>query len=120
MDAFNHISTEIDAIYKQLTKDSGHPIGGTAYLSLESDDSFGLLREGSAKENLKGLEAWKRGKVGSTSKTRLKVTGTTEEYQGHSSLFGKDLARFSHEFANHVVKKVMCLVSLAGVLTSFK
>jgi structural maintenance of chromosome 1 len=38
MDAFNHISTEIDAIYKQLTKDSGHPIGGTAYLSLESDE----------------------------------------------------------------------------------
>lgn len=105
MNAFNQISTDIDAIYKQLTKDSGHPIGGTAYLSLESDDSFQLLREEkSAKENLKGLEAWKREKVGSTSKTHLKVTGTTEEYQGHSSFFGKDLARFSHKFANHVMK----------------
>lgn len=38
MAAFNHISTEIDAIYKQLTKDPGHPIGGTAYLSLENDE----------------------------------------------------------------------------------
>ncbi|CAM6028343.1 unnamed protein product [Sphagnum balticum] len=38
MDAFNHISTNINAIYKQLTQSSTHPLGGTAYLSLESED----------------------------------------------------------------------------------
>lgn len=38
MDAFNHISGNIDKIYKQLTKSSTHPLGGTAYLNLENVD----------------------------------------------------------------------------------
>lgn len=38
MDAFNHISSNIDKIYKQLTKSSTHPLGGTAYLNLENED----------------------------------------------------------------------------------
>ncbi|KAL5990581.1 Structural maintenance of chromosomes protein 1 [Asimina triloba] len=38
MEAFNHISSNIDAIYKQLTKSSTHQMGGTAYLSLENDE----------------------------------------------------------------------------------
>lgn len=38
MDAFNHISGNIDKIYKQLTRSNTHPLGGTAYLNLENDD----------------------------------------------------------------------------------
>ncbi|KAJ1397833.1 Structural maintenance of chromosomes protein [Sesbania bispinosa] len=38
MDAFNHISGNIDKIYKQLTKSNTHPLGGTAYLNLENED----------------------------------------------------------------------------------
>ncbi|MED6186217.1 hypothetical protein PIB30_064726 [Stylosanthes scabra] len=38
MDAFNHISDNIDKIYKQLTKSNTHPLGGTAYLNLENED----------------------------------------------------------------------------------
>lgn len=38
MDAFNHIAGVIDKIYKQLTKSSTHPLGGTAYLNLENED----------------------------------------------------------------------------------
>ncbi|KAJ7566192.1 hypothetical protein O6H91_02G092200 [Diphasiastrum complanatum] len=38
MDAFNHISTNINKIYKQLTQSTTHPLGGTAYLSLENED----------------------------------------------------------------------------------
>ncbi|KAI4340179.1 hypothetical protein MLD38_025042 [Melastoma candidum] len=38
MEAFSHISGNIDKIYKQLTKSSTHPLGGTAYLNLENDD----------------------------------------------------------------------------------
>lgn len=38
MDAFNHISSNIDKIYKQLTKSGTHPLGGTAYLNLENED----------------------------------------------------------------------------------
>lgn len=38
MDAFNHISTNINKIYKQLTQSITHPLGGTAYLSLENED----------------------------------------------------------------------------------
>ncbi|KJE94176.1 hypothetical protein CAOG_004858 [Capsaspora owczarzaki ATCC 30864] len=34
--AFTHISNTIDAIYKELTLSKSHPLGGTAYLSLES------------------------------------------------------------------------------------
>ncbi|XP_060676214.1 structural maintenance of chromosomes protein 1 [Ziziphus jujuba] len=37
-DAFNHISNNIDKIYKQLTKSNTHPLGGTAYLNLENDE----------------------------------------------------------------------------------
>ncbi|KAJ8438148.1 hypothetical protein Cgig2_033027 [Carnegiea gigantea] len=38
MDAFDHISKNIDKIYKQLTKSHTHPLGGTAYLNLENED----------------------------------------------------------------------------------
>lgn len=38
MEAFDHIAQTIDKIYKQLTKSHTHPIGGTAYLTLENDD----------------------------------------------------------------------------------
>ncbi|KAL7719581.1 Structural maintenance of chromosomes protein 1 [Entamoeba marina] len=38
MDAFEHISSTIDPIYKELTRSSRHPLGGTAYLSLENTD----------------------------------------------------------------------------------
>ncbi|KAI3782969.1 hypothetical protein L2E82_13030 [Cichorium intybus] len=38
MEAFNHISGNIDKIYKQLTKSSTHPLGGTAYLNLDNED----------------------------------------------------------------------------------
>ncbi|KAF5203852.1 Structural maintenance of chromosomes protein [Thalictrum thalictroides] len=38
MKAFNHISSVIDKIYKQLTKSNTHPLGGTAYLNLENED----------------------------------------------------------------------------------
>ncbi|KAI3898625.1 hypothetical protein MKW98_000738, partial [Papaver atlanticum] len=37
-EAFNHISSNIDKIYKQLTKSSTHQLGGTAYLNLENED----------------------------------------------------------------------------------
>eukprot|EP00897_Mesotaenium_endlicherianum_P000577 jgi/Mesen1/1051/ME000122S00048 len=38
MEAFNHISTSINDIYKELTVSATHPLGGTAYLSLENED----------------------------------------------------------------------------------
>lgn len=38
MEAFNHVSSVIDATYKQLTKSSKHPLGGTAYLNLENTE----------------------------------------------------------------------------------
>jgi structural maintenance of chromosome 1 len=38
MEAFNHISSNIDKIYKQLTKSHTHPLGGTAYLNLDNED----------------------------------------------------------------------------------
>lgn len=38
VDAFTHISGNIDKIYKQLTKSGTHPLGGTAYLNLENED----------------------------------------------------------------------------------
>lgn len=38
MEAFDHISGVIDATYKQLTKSSKHPLGGTAYLNLENTE----------------------------------------------------------------------------------
>ncbi|EIE20863.1 RecF/RecN/SMC protein [Coccomyxa subellipsoidea C-169] len=36
--AFEHIASVIDSIFKDLTRSSVHPMGGTAYLSLESTD----------------------------------------------------------------------------------
>ncbi|WEJ96859.1 Structural maintenance of chromosomes protein 1 [Yamadazyma tenuis] len=38
MKAFEHISGKIDDIYKELTKTFASPMGGSAYLTLESDD----------------------------------------------------------------------------------
>ncbi|CCE80225.1 Piso0_003327 [Millerozyma farinosa CBS 7064] len=38
MEAFNHISDKIDFIYKELTKSSNSPLGGSAYLTLEDED----------------------------------------------------------------------------------
>ncbi|CAI5458596.1 unnamed protein product, partial [Closterium sp. Yama58-4] len=38
MAAFAHVSTCINRIYKDLTSSSSHPLGGTAYLSLENED----------------------------------------------------------------------------------
>jgi len=34
-DAFNHIGSALKTIYRDLTKSSKHPLGGTAYLSLD-------------------------------------------------------------------------------------
>ena len=36
--AFEHVASEIDRIYKELTRSGVHPVGGQAYLSLESAD----------------------------------------------------------------------------------
>ncbi|CAH9134035.1 unnamed protein product [Cuscuta epithymum] len=38
MKAFDHISGNIDKIYKQLTRSNTHPLGGTAYLNLDNED----------------------------------------------------------------------------------
>ncbi|KAK6458945.1 structural maintenance of chromosome protein 1 [Scheffersomyces xylosifermentans] len=38
MEAFNHISSQIDSTYKELTKFPASPLGGTAYLTLEDDE----------------------------------------------------------------------------------
>ncbi len=38
MRAYTHISDQIDATYKELTKSTTFPLGGTAYLSLEDND----------------------------------------------------------------------------------
>lgn len=37
-EAFEHISNKIDPVYKELTKTSASPLGGSAYLSLEDED----------------------------------------------------------------------------------
>ncbi|KAI5966793.1 SMC1 [Candida pseudojiufengensis] len=39
MEAFNHISSRIDSIYKELTKSSTSPMGGSAILVLEDEDT---------------------------------------------------------------------------------
>jgi structural maintenance of chromosome 1 len=36
--AYGHISKKIDVIYKELTRTATHPLGGTAYLTLENND----------------------------------------------------------------------------------
>jgi len=38
MTAFTHIHSQIDRIYKDLTRSAGQPLGGTAYLSLENSE----------------------------------------------------------------------------------
>ncbi|OQR80760.1 structural maintenance of chromosomes protein [Achlya hypogyna] len=38
MEAFTHVSGVIDSVYKNLTKSSKHPLGGTAYLNIENPD----------------------------------------------------------------------------------
>ncbi|GME94886.1 unnamed protein product [Ambrosiozyma monospora] len=38
MNAFNHISNQIDGIYKELTRSTVSPLGGSAYLTLEDED----------------------------------------------------------------------------------
>ncbi|KAG8380420.1 hypothetical protein BUALT_Bualt06G0013500 [Buddleja alternifolia] len=38
MEAFNHISGNIEKIYNELTKSNTHSVGGTAYLNLENPD----------------------------------------------------------------------------------
>jgi hypothetical protein len=43
MEAYNHVSMCIDETYKLLTKSSKHPLGGTAYLSLENTEVMKLL-----------------------------------------------------------------------------
>lgn len=37
-ECFAHVSGNIDRIYKELTRSENHPLGGTAYLSLENAD----------------------------------------------------------------------------------
>lgn len=36
--AYSHIADKIDKIYKELTKSRTHPLGGTAYLTLENNE----------------------------------------------------------------------------------
>lgn len=38
MKAFTHVSDKIDSIYKELTKSTASPLGGSAYLTLEDED----------------------------------------------------------------------------------
>lgn len=38
MSAFTHVSDKIDLVYKELTKSSTAPLGGSAYLTLEDED----------------------------------------------------------------------------------
>ncbi|TIB40096.1 hypothetical protein E3P86_00824 [Wallemia ichthyophaga] len=38
MQAFDHLSSSIDVVYKELTTSRANPTGGTAYLSLEDED----------------------------------------------------------------------------------
>ena len=38
MAAFNHIAAAVDPIYKALTRAPEHPVGGSAYLSLENTE----------------------------------------------------------------------------------
>lgn len=39
MEAFEHIASQIDAIYKELTRSEQHPYGGSAALYLESEET---------------------------------------------------------------------------------
>ncbi|CAM9830507.1 unnamed protein product, partial [Sphacelaria rigidula] len=38
MQAYGHVSSNLDKIYKDLTKSSKHPLGGTAFLSLDDQE----------------------------------------------------------------------------------
>lgn len=66
MKAFEHVSDNIDDVYKELTKSRASPLGGSAYLTLEDEDepySFGVkyhimppLKRFRDMENLSGGE----------------------------------------------------------------
>lgn len=66
MKAFDHVSDNIDDVYKELTKSKSSPMGGSAYLTLEDEDepySFGVkyhimppLKRFRDMENLSGGE----------------------------------------------------------------
>ncbi|GAV26916.1 hypothetical protein PMKS-000377 [Pichia membranifaciens] len=66
MKAFEHVSNNIDDVYKELTKSRASPLGGSAYLTLEDEDepySFGVkyhimppLKRFRDMENLSGGE----------------------------------------------------------------
>jgi hypothetical protein len=38
--AYSHISSRIDEIYKELTRSQMHPLGGTAYLTVENNEVY--------------------------------------------------------------------------------
>jgi len=38
MEMFEHVSSTIDKVYRELTKSKKHPLGGNAYLSLDNND----------------------------------------------------------------------------------
>lgn len=66
MKAYDHVSDNIDEVYKELTKSRASPLGGSAYLTLEDEDepySFGVkyhimppLKRFRDMENLSGGE----------------------------------------------------------------
>ena len=43
MKAYNHVSENIDTVYKDLTRGKAAPMGGVAYLSLEDSEVRGWL-----------------------------------------------------------------------------
>lgn len=43
MSMFSHVSKEIDAVYKELTKRANAPLGGSAFLALEADEEEGFV-----------------------------------------------------------------------------
>ncbi|RKP09750.1 cohesin complex subunit psm1 [Thamnocephalis sphaerospora] len=45
MEAFGHVEGQIDQIYKDLTKSTAFPLGGTAYLSVENTEASTALGE---------------------------------------------------------------------------
>ncbi|XP_047960790.1 structural maintenance of chromosomes protein 1-like isoform X2 [Salvia hispanica] len=61
MDAFNHISDNIDKIYNELTKSNIHGVGGTTYMNLENPDEpylggINYIAMSQTLENLSGDE----------------------------------------------------------------
>jgi structural maintenance of chromosome 1 len=47
--AYSHISEKIDQIYKELTRSKTHPLGGTAYLTLEDNEVHFMSISGSTR-----------------------------------------------------------------------